>query len=153
MAYFRRLFSYPYPGISIVGGNLLDPAVARSGTLHDPIGVALTKKNTIEFYSYSKVTVFICSVTHNIEKYTPMNSSPVLLLLGFLEAQTSKRSARKFFSRHFSVQISEWASFISFTQFRLIQLSGFFKPRRANGVLANFFPDNFPSKLQSGLPS
>ena len=54
-----------------------------------------------------------------------MNSSPVLLLLGFLEAQTSKRSARKFFSRQFSIQTSEWASFISFTHFCVSHNLGF----------------------------
>ena len=101
--------------------------------------------------------MFICSVTHNIEKYTPMNSSPVLLLLGFLEAQTSKRSARKFFSRHFSVQISEWASFISFTH---LCASHNFEYRTRISISPDeqterpqFFSGHFPSEFQSGLPT
>ena len=45
------------------------------------------------------MTVFICSVTHNIERYTPMNSSPVLLLLGFLWSPDEQMERSQFFFR------------------------------------------------------
>ena len=94
------------------------------------------------------MTVFICSVTHNIERYTPMNSSPVLPLLGFLwspdeQTERSQKIVTNIFRPNFRVGGLHklHPTFVSFNS--QVSLSPDEQTERSQFFFGAFFRPNF----------